>query len=281
MADSSSSVPRGARRNKRPWTTHEDAKLIDALMDLHTSGKYSGADNGFKPGYLKAVEQMLDVSLPTSGLKAEPHIKSRMKTLKANFSIVHDMLVGTNTSGFGWNSETCCIDAEEQVWNEYIKSHKGAGSFRGKPLPFYEKLCTIFGKDRATGSQAVDLGDEDIVEERPSTPVTSPIDVDTEAHVSNGPTSSVSNKRKRSKCSDDFNDTFCGCSIDLTESIEKSINRLGDKIVESANQDCNKTGSILDQVILEIQNLPNITWNERVKGMHIIGQNQSMAKIFL
>ena len=144
MADSSASVPRGAGRNKRPWTTHEDAKLIDALMDLHVSGKYSGADNGFKPGYLKAVQQLLEVSLPNSGLKAEPHIKSRMKTLKANFSIVYDMLVGTNTSGFGfrWDSETCCIDAEDQVWNEYIKVYH-----------FYYCLMTIITSLKNTNAR--------------------------------------------------------------------------------------------------------------------------------
>nr|XP_043638430.1 uncharacterized protein LOC122609452 [Erigeron canadensis] len=158
-------IVKGAGRNKRPWTVEEDAKLIDALMELHVSGKYSGADNGFKPGYLKAVQSLLDVSLPNAGLKADPHIKSRMKTLKSNFSTVHDMLVGTNTSGFGWNSKTCCIDAEDQVWDEYIKYHKTAAYFRGKPLPFYEKLCSIFGKDRATGSRAEDLGDEDIGDE--------------------------------------------------------------------------------------------------------------------
>ena len=167
------------------------------------------------------------------------------------------------------------------VINFLLQSHKNAANFRGKSLPFYENLCTIFGKDRATGSQAVDLGDEDTLEETPVTPVTSPVDVNTDAPMSNGPTGSVSSKRKRSKSTDDFNDTFRGCSIDLTESIENSINRLGDKIVESANQDCNIAGGILDQVIVEIQNLPNITWNERVKGMHIIGQNHSMAKIFL
>ena len=76
------SVTRGAGKNKRPWTSEEDAKLIDALMELHVTGKYSGADNGFKPGYEKAVQALLDVSLPNSGLKADPHIKSRLKTLK-------------------------------------------------------------------------------------------------------------------------------------------------------------------------------------------------------
>ncbi|KAI3714769.1 hypothetical protein L6452_21728 [Arctium lappa] len=60
------------------------------------------------------------------------------------------------------------------VWDEYVKSHKGAANFRGKPFPFYDKLCTIFGKDRATGSKAIDLGEEDDVV--PETQRSSPID---------------------------------------------------------------------------------------------------------
>ncbi|CAH1421195.1 unnamed protein product [Lactuca virosa] len=49
-----------AGRSKHTWTTEEDTKLIEALLELHVSGKYGGADNGFKPGYLKAVQQLLD-----------------------------------------------------------------------------------------------------------------------------------------------------------------------------------------------------------------------------
>ncbi|PWA39564.1 hypothetical protein CTI12_AA570850 [Artemisia annua] len=110
-------------------------------MELHVSGKYSGADNGFKPGYEKAVQALLDVSLPSSGLKADPHIKS---------SIVHDMLSGTGgTSGFGWDPEKCVLTAPDDVWDAYLKDKKQAAPFRNKALPYYEKLCTIFGKDRA------------------------------------------------------------------------------------------------------------------------------------
>nr|XP_043628026.1 uncharacterized protein LOC122599569 [Erigeron canadensis] len=274
MADSS--VVRGPGRNKRPWTTEEDAKLIDALMEVHVSGKYSGADNGFKPGYLKAVEQLLEKSLPNSGIKAEPHIKSRMKTLKSNFTIVHDMIVGTSTSGFGfkWDSGKGCIDAEEQVWEEYIKTHKNAAGFKGKPLPFYEKLCTIFGKDRATGSHAVDLGEEDAVEETP----TSPIEVDMDISQSGGVAGSASNKRKRSK-SDDFSEIFKECSSDLTERIEHSIGSLGEKIVVSAHETI--AADVLEEVITEIQSLPGISAHQRLKGMDIIGCNTSKAHIFL
>ncbi|GKB40554.1 hypothetical protein Tco_0885496 [Tanacetum coccineum] len=119
-----SNAPKGPGKNKRQWIANEDEKLIDALMELHVSGKYSGADNGFKPEYYKAVQQLLD------------------------------------------DSKTCFVDAEDKVWTDYYKTHKGVANFKGKPLPFYEKLCTIFGKDRATRSQAIDHGDDDVVQER-------------------------------------------------------------------------------------------------------------------
>ncbi|GKB66653.1 hypothetical protein Tco_0928065 [Tanacetum coccineum] len=61
-------------RPKRTWTKEEDEKLMDALLQLHVSGKYA-ADNGFKPGYKQDVETLLDASLLNSGLKAEPHIR--------------------------------------------------------------------------------------------------------------------------------------------------------------------------------------------------------------
>ncbi|CAI9261959.1 unnamed protein product [Lactuca saligna] len=121
-------------QNKNTWTTEEDAKLIETLLELHVSGKYGVADNRFKPGYLKAVQQLLDVSLPNSGLKAEPDIKSRMKTWKNHFNIVHDM------------------------------SHKGVACFRDKPFPQFDNLCKIFEKVRVTGHGATDHG-EDVTEE--------------------------------------------------------------------------------------------------------------------
>ncbi|KAD3640964.1 hypothetical protein E3N88_30187 [Mikania micrantha] len=42
-------IVRGVTRSKHTWTNDEDAKLIDALMEIHASEKYAGADNGFKP----------------------------------------------------------------------------------------------------------------------------------------------------------------------------------------------------------------------------------------
>ncbi|GJS92966.1 gypsy type transposase [Tanacetum coccineum] len=88
-------------RNKRTWTAEEDQKLIEALM---------------------AVQNLLDISILNPGLKADPHIKSRLKTWRTKFSIMHDMVFGSNTSGFGWDTEKCVLTAPDDVWDSYLKN---------------------------------------------------------------------------------------------------------------------------------------------------------------
>ena len=60
----------------------------------------SYASNKKKIVYLTFVEEKLHVSLPNSGLKAKPHIKSRIKTMMIYFHIVYDIVQGYNMSGF-------------------------------------------------------------------------------------------------------------------------------------------------------------------------------------
>ncbi|PWA69218.1 hypothetical protein CTI12_AA236870 [Artemisia annua] len=186
MADTSTAnakaKAKGQVRNKRTWTAEEDEKLIEALMVLHASRKY-GAENGFKPGYNQAVQNLLDISLPNSGLKADPHIKSRLKTWRTNFSIVHDMILGSNTSGFGWDPDKCVLTAPDDVWDSYLKTHPEATKFRDKSFPLYHKLSTVFGKDRANGSRAIDLGDDDVVSATEDTPPVDHEDADIDTSV--------------------------------------------------------------------------------------------------
>ncbi|KDP42791.1 hypothetical protein JCGZ_00490 [Jatropha curcas] len=47
-----------------------------------------------------------------------------------------------------------CVKAEQPIWEEYLKSHQDAEQFRFKTFPFYEELCTAFGKDCASGKDA-------------------------------------------------------------------------------------------------------------------------------
>ncbi|PON83585.1 Myb/SANT-like domain containing protein [Trema orientale] len=115
-----SSKGKGPGQNKRFWTTDEDNKLIKALLEIHNEGKFK-AEGNFKAGHLIAIERYLEVQLPGCGLKAKPHIESRMKTLKAQFYIVHEMLTGPNCSGFGWDADRKLVYAEKPVWEAYLQ----------------------------------------------------------------------------------------------------------------------------------------------------------------
>ncbi|PON78101.1 hypothetical protein TorRG33x02_239380 [Trema orientale] len=153
-----SSKAKGPGQNKRFWTTDENNKLIEALLEIHNEGKFK-AEGNFKACHLTVIERYLEIHLPGCGLKAEPHIESRMKTLKAQFYIVHEMLTGLNCSGFGCDADRKLMYAEKLVWDAYLQSHKEATPFKHKAFPYYEDLCLVFGKDRATGNDAEGLAD--------------------------------------------------------------------------------------------------------------------------
>ncbi|XP_020258810.1 uncharacterized protein LOC109835236 [Asparagus officinalis] len=106
---------RGPGKNKRTWIVEEDQKLVDALLELHQTGKYN-ANRGFKSRHYNVVERLLAISLPNSGLKADPHIRSRMKTLKTQSVLCPQK----------------CYTIQE------------------KAFPHLDTLSIVFGKDRAT-----------------------------------------------------------------------------------------------------------------------------------
>ncbi|XP_031099367.1 uncharacterized protein At2g29880-like [Ipomoea triloba] len=126
--------------------------LVSCMIDLHNMGT-KNADTGFKVGYLTELEKMLAIKLPNLNIKAKPHIESRIKTLKKEWSIVHDLLTNNN-SGFGWDDERKVVTAEDDVWDAYLTSHKEAAHYRMKSFPFYIEFTTIYGKDRATGKDS-------------------------------------------------------------------------------------------------------------------------------
>ncbi|XP_031374651.1 uncharacterized protein LOC116189224 [Punica granatum] len=130
------------------------------MIDLRNMGTHN-ADTGFKSGYLLELEKMLLEKLSNCGIKARPHIESRLKTLKREWAIVYDMML--NTSGFGWDSTWKMVTAEDDVWETYVATHKEAAPFRLRSFPHFEELSMIYAKDRATGKdvQAV----EDILQE--------------------------------------------------------------------------------------------------------------------
>ncbi|KAK3212562.1 hypothetical protein Dsin_017268 [Dipteronia sinensis] len=147
---------------KHQWTSVEDSKLVECLVDLTNCGKWK-ADNGtFKPGFLQQIEKMMSDKIPGCGLRAQPHIDSRIKLLKKQYHAISEML-GPSASGFGWNDELKCVVVEKNVFDEWVKSHPTAKGLRNKPFPYYEELGIVFGKDRANGQGA--MGFFEMVEE--------------------------------------------------------------------------------------------------------------------
>ncbi|KAI3503560.1 hypothetical protein L1887_32006 [Cichorium endivia] len=215
-----------AGRSKHTWTNDEDSKLIAALLELHASGMYGGADNGFKPGYLKAVQQLLDA-----------------------------------------------------IWDEYIKSHKGAACFRDKPFPQYDDLCKVFGKDRATGSGAIDLGEDDVVEERQKN---SPIDVEGFEDVveEKPPTATITRKRKRSKTAD-VESFYKESAKEMKETFEKFCDKLTETIRNIGREENKEACDMVDKVTKDIQRLPTINIKQRLKAINTIAKDQSLARSFL
>ncbi|KAF7811575.1 putative myb/SANT-like domain-containing protein [Senna tora] len=101
----------------------------------------------------------MEEKLPSCGLRGNPHIQSRIKALRNNWMTVHDMVFGTNTSGFGWDDDRQIVVVERDVWDAYIKSHPDAKQYRYKPFPHLIDLTKVWGKDRATGGESRDAED--------------------------------------------------------------------------------------------------------------------------
>ncbi|XP_075653486.1 uncharacterized protein LOC142623890 [Castanea sativa] len=148
--------------SKRKWAPAEDIKLVEALVEYHHE-KEGSLENKFKLRYLKILEGKISTKLPNASLRVKPHIESRLRTLKREFQVIHEMLIGPNTSGFGWDTIRKCITTENDVWDVYVQSHKGAAACRNKSFPHYEDLCIVYAKDHATGKDA--QAPADVVEE--------------------------------------------------------------------------------------------------------------------
>lgn len=130
------------------WTAEMDEYLIDVLYEETFHGRK--IDRSFTAtayaNASKAMSQKFGENIPKA------HIKNRLKTIKQNFNLAYDLV--KKTSGLGWNEETRMLEADPQVWKELNSWNPDAKKFYLRPIPKFDKLESIFGKDRATGAYA-------------------------------------------------------------------------------------------------------------------------------
>ena len=108
---------RGRGKNKRFWTSEEDEILLQCLLELAQNPKWKG-ESGFKSGYMNKLEEMISSKLPTCGLKAEPHIESRLKHWSDKYCAMAEML---SMSGFGWDDVKKVLQVERSVFDDWTK----------------------------------------------------------------------------------------------------------------------------------------------------------------
>ncbi|KAG6399415.1 hypothetical protein SASPL_140896 [Salvia splendens] len=87
-------------RSRRSWSPREEEVLILALKDLVTN-RWK-ADNGFRAGFLTRVEEFVRREIPTTTVRAQPHISSKINTWKKFYNSLNMML---DCSGVGFNSD--------------------------------------------------------------------------------------------------------------------------------------------------------------------------------
>ncbi|KAL7224067.1 hypothetical protein ACSBR1_025509 [Camellia fascicularis] len=143
-----------SKREKLSWTNQMDDALIDALYHQHVEG--NRVNGTFTTSvYDKIVKEIREIH--NSDLD-KAKVKNRLKTIKEHFAECYDLF--KHTSGFAWSSITRMFTAEPKVWEALIEVKPHAEKWKCTPIGNYEKLAEIYGKDRATSVDRIEVIDE-------------------------------------------------------------------------------------------------------------------------
>ncbi|KAL4556205.1 hypothetical protein LXL04_038849 [Taraxacum kok-saghyz] len=131
------------------WNWMDECFIQSLLTQQDKGNRINGTFTS--QAYANMVE---DLNAKTGLSLTKCHLKNRMKTLKNSFSQWYDMFRGTSLSGFGWNSETHLIEADDEVWANLINSKPEAISLKTKKVSYYNEMLALFARDRASGEHA-------------------------------------------------------------------------------------------------------------------------------
>uniref|UniRef100_A0ACD5TNZ0 Uncharacterized protein n=1 Tax=Avena sativa TaxID=4498 RepID=A0ACD5TNZ0_AVESA len=162
-------------------------------------------DTGHKSGYLTYIEKKMAKVLPRADLKADPHIKSKVKILMKQLSYVLEIM--QNGSAFGWDDEMKIVTGDRDTYMGWAKSREGAGPLYMKPMVNFDKLCEVYATDMAKGGSAKGPGEQEVAKDISNVdapPISQPVEESASQARDNTNSSSGSRQgRKRTYPDDD------------------------------------------------------------------------------
>lgn len=275
------------KRDKRTWTTEEEKLLIDILYEMNDSSWK--VDTGHKSVYLTYIEKEMAKVLPHADLRADPHIKSKVKILKKQLSYVLEIM--QNGSGFGWDDEKKMVTGDRDTYMGWAKSREGAGPLFMKPMVNFDKLCEIYANDLAKGGSAKGPGEEEVIE------VESPIDAQptsqlpqensAQARDNTNPSDGSKHGRKRTYPDDDALESgLLSVSNTIVKFLEaeqenaKNMNVLQKAFTHEAEVH-EQTSANRTKLLDVLQNLKELSIEEVAMAIRVIGRDAGQTELFL
>ncbi|KAL3818312.1 hypothetical protein ACJIZ3_004217 [Penstemon smallii] len=144
-------------RQRLCWTPTMDRYFVEIMVEQ--------VHNGYKNNTIFrtiAWRNMVVLFNKKFGLSVEmDFLKNRIKKLRLKYHTLKSLL---DHEGFVWDDTRQMVKADDLVWDEYIKAHPEARSYRTTTVPDYANLSFVFGnenaKARGSVSHSVDLANE-------------------------------------------------------------------------------------------------------------------------
>ncbi|KAJ1381274.1 Myb/SANT-like domain [Sesbania bispinosa] len=143
-----STEPTQGTREVHRWSEHMDTIMLNEFVEQERKGNQHDG-NWSTEAYDHVVNSLRSVSYVDL---TKQHIKNRIKTIKYRWREAYDLF--NSLSGFAWNPITKRFEAEEEVWEGFIREKPHASRWRTMQIRNYDIMKDLFGTDRAIGGNA-------------------------------------------------------------------------------------------------------------------------------